>query len=257
MPLDTKDMENRELKAEVLLSTYFPDVADWDAEYGSFFSRNYSGDLRSVNEETKTVELSRNGLYELIPEKLFFNEQELRFLESRDLSFKLSEVYEEEKNIKAYFEPFNSYYFNQSLRFTKVVNRILDNKEKLILRTLFNYDIDTEQNPYVRALAPLLVHVADIRADIEQITNILTVVLDCKVDCRILSPDNILFIVNKLGLDSKEYAAFMKDLKPLFAFVQHWFMPMETECDYRVKDFVQRFILSDEKKLVLDYNTQI
>lgn len=257
MSLEINDIEKQELKAELLLSTYFPDVGEWDANYGSFFSRNYSGDLRSVHEETQTVELSRNGLYDLIPEKLFFNEEELRFLETRDLAFKLSEVYEEEKNIKAYFKPFDSYFFNQSLRLQKIGTHMLDNKSKLLLKVLFDYDIEAEENPYVRMLAPLLTHVADIRADIDLIAKILSTILDCKVEYRILSPDKMLFIVNKLQLTSKEYAQFMRDLKPLFKFVQYWYMPMEMECDYRVKDFEQRFILSDERALVLDYNTQI
>jgi hypothetical protein len=252
-----KDPENQELKAELLLSTYFPDVSEWDAQYGSFFSRNYSGDLRSCNAETKMVALSRNGMYDILPEKLFFDDTELRFLETRDFAFKLSEVYEEEKNIKAYFMPYDSYFFNQSLRLERIVTHILDNKTKLLLKLLFNYDIDAEENPYVKMMAPLLIHVTDLRADIDQITKILSVILSCKVECRILRPDQVLFIVNKLQLDSKGYAAFMKDLKPLFNFVQYWFMPMETECDYRVKDFEQKFILSDERALVLDYNTQI
>lgn len=252
-----KDQDKQELRAEVLLSTYYPDVKEWDAQYGSFFSRNYSGDLRECHPDMHTVELSRNGIYDLLPEKLFFDEMELRFLSSRDLAFKLSEVYEEEKNIKAYFEPFDSYFFNLSMRLNKNVTYIIDNKSKLLLKTLFDYDIDAETNPYVRMLAPLLTHVADIRADIDLMTKILTEILGCEVECRILSPVQVLFIVNKLNLDSKEYAAFMKELKPLFDFVQYWFMPMETECDYRVKDFEQRFILSNERALVLDYNTQI
>lgn len=252
-----KDQKLQELKAELLLSIFFPDTKEWDAQYGSFFSRNYMGDIRSYNHEMKTVELSRNGIYNLLPEKLFFNENELRFLTSRDLAFKLSEVYEEEKNIQAYFMPYDSYFFNLSIRLNNIVTHILDNKSKLLLKTLFDYDIDAEENRYVRMLAPLLTHVADIRADIDLITKILSEILDCKVEYRILSPDRVLFIVNKLQLDSKEYAAFMKELKPLFDFVQYWLMPMETECDYRVKDFEQRFVLSEERALVLDYNTQI
>ena len=259
MSLDQIDkiQEKHELKAELLLSTYHPDVKEWDATYSSFFSRNYTGDLRSCHPETGTVELSRNGIYELLPEKLFFDENELRFLESRDLAFKLSEVYEEEKNIKAYFMPIDSYFFNLSMRLNKISTHILDNKTKLLLKTLFDYDIDAETNRYVRILAPLLTHVADIRADLDLITKILSEILGCKVESRILNPSQMLFIVNKLQLDSKEYAAYMKELKPLFDFVQYWLMPMEMECDYRVKDFEQRFILSDEKALVLDYNTQI
>lgn len=245
------------MKAELLLSTYFPDVKEWDAQYGSFFSRNYSGDIRSCDPETESVSLSRNGIYDLLPEKLFFDEMELRSLTQRDLAFKLSEVYEEEKNIKAYFEPFDSYFFNQSIRLNKIVNQVLDNKVKLMLKTVFDYDIDLEENRFVRMLAPLLIHVADIRSDLDLISKILSEILGCKVEYRILSPDRVLFIVNKLQLDSQAYAAFMKELKPLFDFVQYWLMPMETDCDYRVKDFQQRFILSDTRALVLDYNTQI
>lgn len=258
MPLEIeKDIEKQELKAELLLSTFCPDVDEWNAHYGSFFSRNYSGDLRSCHEENHSVTISRNGIFDILPEKLFFDENELRYLETRDLAFKLSEVYEEEKNIKAYFLPFDSFFFNQSLRLHKIASHLLDDKTKLLLKVFFDYDIDAEENPYVRMMAPLLLHVADIRSDIELIKSILETVLDCKVEYRILSPDQMLFIVHKLQLDSKEYAAFMKDLKPLFQFVKYWFMPMEMECDYRVKDFVQRFILSDERALVLDYNTQI
>lgn len=245
----------QELRAELLLTTLYPEVQEWEAKYGSFFSRNYTGDLRNV--EDNTVTLSRNGLYDILPEKLFFDDSELRFLESRDLGFKLSEVYEEEKNIMTYFRPFDSFLFNQSVRLQKIVNHIVDHKTEMLLKLLFDYDIDAETNPYVRMMAPLLIHVADIRADIDLIAKILSEILDCKVEYRILSPDNLLFIVNKLQLDSKGYASFMKELKPLFDFVQYWFMPMETECDYRVKDFEQRFILSEERALVLDYNTQL
>ena len=68
-----KDPNNQELLAELLLSVYFPNVKSWNASYGSFFSRNYSGDLRSVHADTNTVTLSRNGLYDILPEKMFFD----------------------------------------------------------------------------------------------------------------------------------------------------------------------------------------
>ena len=67
----------------------------------------------------------------------------------------------------------------------------------------------------------------------------------------------MLFVVHKWDLNSKEYYAFVKDLKPLFDFVAYWFVPMEMDCTYKVKDYRQSFILSSERPLVLDYNTQI
>ena len=241
----------------MILSTYFQDVKEWNAIYGSFFSRNYSGDLKSVNLDTKTVTLTRNGIYDILPEKMFFDVNELRFRESRDFALKVSEIYEEEKNIKDYFQPFDSYFFNQSLRLHKVVGHIADHRTALLLRTLFDYDIEAEENPYIRMLAPLLLRVAEMRSDLGVLSNVLSEILDCDVHCNVIHQDEVQFVVEKRNLTSKEYKTFMKNLKPLFDFVCYWFLPMNMDCTYKVKDYGQRFILSDERPLTLDYNTQI
>ena len=34
----------QELCAEQVLAVHFPDIKEWTANYGSFFSRNYTGD---------------------------------------------------------------------------------------------------------------------------------------------------------------------------------------------------------------------
>ena len=257
MPYIDKDPENQELSAEMLLTTYFSDVKEWNAVYGSFFARNYSGDLISCDHDTETVSLARNGLYDIMPEKLFFDSEELRFLEKRDLAYKLSETYEEEKNIKIYFKPFDSYFFNQSLRLNKVVTHLVDHKTRLLLKVIFDYDIEAEENPYVKQIAPLLLHVTDLRANLDRIVNILTDVLECRVEYKAMRPEYTQFVVHKRQLDGKSYAMFMKELKPLFAFVKDWFMPMEMELEFKVKDYEQPFVLSDERALVLDYNTQL
>lgn len=250
------DLENQELSAELLLATYHPDIDDWTVEYGSFFSRNYSGDLKSCDANQHQISLSRNGLYDILPEKIFFNPEELRFKESRDLAIHLSELYEEEKNIKAYFRPFDSFFFNRSLAVNNSVSRILDNKTKLMLRLLFDYDIEAETNPYVKLMAPMLLNVTDIRSDLKLIASILSSILQCKVECKKPRQDKLLFVIHKLNLTRAEYLDFMEALEPLFDFVLYWFIPMEMECDYKVKDYEQPFILSDQA-LVLDYNTQI
>ena len=241
----------------MLLTTYFSDVKEWNAVYGSFFTRNYSGDLVSCDHEMETVSLARNGIYDIMPEKLFFDSEELRFLEKRDLAYKLSEVYEEEKNIKTYFKPFDSYFFNQSLRLQKVITHMVDDRTRLLLKLFFDYDIETEENPYVKQIAPLLLHVTQLRADLDLIVNILTDILECKVEHKVISPVHTQFVVHKRELDGKGYATFMKLLKPLFAFIENWFMPMEMGVEFKVKDYKQPFVLSDERALVLDYNTQL
>lgn len=250
--------ENQELCAELLLSTYFEQVDDWNSQYGSFFSRNYSGDLKDVHPESKTVVLSRNGIYDILPEKMFFDLDELRFMEPRDFALRVSEMYEEKKNIQDYFKPFDSFFFNQSLRLFKVVGHIVNHRTALLLRLLYDYDIEKEENRFVRQLAPLLIHVTELRSEIGVLSNVLAEILECHVDYHILHQDNeVMFIVHKRNLSSKEYITFMNELKPLFDFVNLWFIPMNMDCNYKVKDYQQCFVLSSDKPLVLDYNTQI
>lgn len=252
-----KDIENQELSAELLIETYFPDVKEWKANYGSFFSRNYTGDLKSVNPNMHSLSLSRNGIYDILPEKMFFDVEELRFKESREMASRISEIYEEEKNIKDYFLPFDSFFFNQSLRLHKVSSHIVDHESEILLKLYYDYDIEAEENKFVRQLAPSLLHVVELRSDLDALANMLTEIVQCQVDYNVVNMETILFTVHKQGFSSKEYNAFMNDLKPLFDFLQEWFLPMEMECVYKVKDYAQPFVLSSEKALVLDYNTKI
>ena len=67
-----QDILQQELCAEQLLAVYYPDIKEWTANYGSFFSRNYGGDLKECDPNMKKVSLSRNGLYDILPEKMFF-----------------------------------------------------------------------------------------------------------------------------------------------------------------------------------------
>ena len=250
-----QDPLQQELSAEQLLSVYYPEIKEWTANYGSFFSRNYSGDLKGCDAAARSVSLSRNGIYDVLPEKLFFDPNELRDKESRAFAQRVTEIYEEEKNIQKYFLPFDSFFFNRSLNVRMNVNRLVDDKTELLLKMLFDYDIREEKNPYVRLLAPLLLQVTELRGDFDRLATVLSTVIDCRVDYCILHQDTVVFTVHKRNMNSKEYKEFMTILKPLFDFFQEWFVPMEMDCGYKVKDFQQPFILSDERPLVLDYNT--
>ena len=250
-----QDPLQQELSAELLLSVYYPEIKEWTANYGSFFTRNYTGDLKECDAAAKAVSLSRNGIYDVLPEKLFFDPNELRDKESRAFAQRVTEIYEEEKNIQKYFLPFDSFFFNRSLNVRMNVNRLVDDKTELLLKMLFDYDIREEKNPYVRLLAPLLLQVTELRGDFDRLATVLSTVIDCRVDYCILHQDTVVFTVHKRNMNSKEYKEFMTILKPLFDFFQEWFVPMEMDCGYKVKDFQQPFILSDEKPLVLDYNT--
>jgi hypothetical protein len=247
----------QELCAEQVLAVHFPDIKEWTANYGSFFSRNYTGDLKDCNPRDKKVSLSRNGIYDILPEKMFFDPNELRNKESRAFAQRVAELYEEERNIQKYFQPFDSYFFNRSLNIRLNVNRLVDDKVEMMLRLLFDYDLHAEKNPYIRLLAPMLLQVTELRSDFDRLSTMLAAIIDCRVDYKMPTQDRVLFTVHKLQLNSREYADFMLLLKPLFDFVQEWFVPMEMDCGYQVKDYQQPFVLSDDRALVLDYNTQI
>lgn len=252
-----QDILQQELSAEMLLATFYPDIKDWTANYGSFFTRNYSGDLKSVDRAMKTVSLARNGIYDILPEKMFFDPNELRNKDSRAFAQRAAELYEEERNIQKYFLPFDSYFFARSLNVRMNVGRLLDDKTELLLKLLFDYDLRAEKNPYIRLLAPMLLYVTELRSDLDRLAEMLSAVIDCPVDYKIPTQDRVVITVHKRGLSSSEYAAFMELLKPLFDFVQEWFVPMEMDCLYKVKDYQQPFVLSDARPLVLDYNTHI
>lgn len=252
-----QDILQQELCAEQLLAVYYPNIKEWTANYGSFFSRNYGGDLKACDPNMKKVSLSRNGIYDILPEKMFFDPNELRNKESRAFAQRVAELYEEERNIQKYFQPFDSFFFNRSLNIHLNVNRLVDDKTDMLLRLLFDYDIRTEKNPYIRLLAPTLLHVTDLRADFDRLVVMFSAIIDCHVDYAMPSQDRVVFTVHKPQLNSVEYADFMLLLKPFFDFVKDWFVPMEMDCDYKVKDYQQPFVLSDERALVLDYNTHI
>ena len=241
----------------MLLAVYYPNIKEWTADYGSFFSRNYTGDLKECDPNLKKVAISRNGIYDILPEKMFFDPNELRNKDSRAFAQRAAELYEEERNIQKYFKPFDSYFFNRSLNIRMNVNRLLDDKTEMMLKLLFDYDIRTEKNPYIRLLAPMLLQVIDLRADFERLAVLFSAIIDCKVDYLMPTQDRVVFTVHKPQLNAKEYADFMMLLKPFFGFVQDWFVPMEMDCEYKVKDYQQPFVLSDERALVLDYNTNI
>lgn len=257
MPVPNIATEYQELSAEMLLSVFFPDIKEWTVNYGSFFSRNYSADLKSCDPNLKTITLSRNGLYDILPEKMFFDQEELRDRESRAFAQRVNEIYEEERSIQKYFLPFDSFYFNRSLNIHRNVQRIMNDKDALLLKMLYDYDIQEETNPYVKTMAPLLLHVAQLRGDLQRLAQLLSVTIGCLVKQNMIAENVVQFTVHKQGLDKKGYLAFNDILKPLFSFVGEWFVPMQFDCVFKVKDYQRRFVLSDEAPLVLDYNTHI
>lgn len=247
----------KDAKAETWLAAHYPEINNWVVNHAGCFYRNYTDDLKACDADQQAVTTSRSGIFDVLPERMFFSDAELRFLDNRNRSKKLEEMYEERNRIKTFFMPFDSMLFNTSLRIERTVNSLLENKTADFLLRFFDYNIMEEENPYVRQLAPLIIHASKISGNLSLVTRLLSALLDCKVEHHVLSGNDLRFVIHKKGLNSTRYREFTDQLKPLFEFVQHWFLPMDTFCLYKVKDKEQPFVLEEKQPLVLDYNTQI
>ena len=249
------DMED--LRAETLLAQHYPDVDEWTVRHDSFFRRNYVNDLQRCDPGTRQIFTSRNGLYQVLPEKMFFDEQELRNKNGREFTARVNEIMEQEQTIKSYFMPFDTAFFNLSMQIERTASEAVRQSISNMLKRFFDFDLENEPNRYIRRFAPMLLHVSRIRGDIRLISDLLSHVFRCPVTWENPSPIEIRFVIHKRGLVQETHREFMEQLGPFFGFLQDWFLPVPVSMTFAIKDFKQAFVLSDTAPLVLDYNTQL
>lgn len=249
------DMED--LRAETLLAQHYPDVDEWTVRHDSFFRRNYVNDLQRCDPGTRQIFTSRNGLYQVLPEKMFFDEQELRNKNGREFTARVNEIMEQEQTIKSYFMPFDTAFFNLSMQIERAASEAVRQSISNMLKRFFDFDLENEPNRYIRRFAPMLLHVSRIRGDIRLISDLLSHVFRCPVTWENTSPIEIRFVIHKRGLVQETHREFMEQLGPFFGFLQDWFLPVPVSMTFAIKDFKQAFVLSDTAPLVLDYNTQL
>lgn len=121
------------IKAEVVIAE-IQEKSDYSIEdivinNESTFKRSYRRDIIGANdssiESMITVNLSRSGIYDYLPEGLFHVEKESQRKSSyaqRRKNFK-----EEEKNARSFFRPFENEFFNQRLEIELNERKLLDN----------------------------------------------------------------------------------------------------------------------------------
>lgn len=243
-----------ELKAETVLSVISPDVKHWNVLHKGYFYHNYLPDLISVDTSSKSIETSRNGLMKILPEGLFFSPNEL---DTKD-----DVVFKKKKGILDYkksfytdlFKPFDSVLFDLSLHVESFINETSDNEISILLNVFAGINYDNITNLYAKALTPLILVSSRIRGNFNLIIKLLSAVTHCAVSYE-LKKMTVLFIVNKQYLNSAEYKNFTNELNPVFELVENWFIPIQYNVKYMVKDHTQKFILSSEKPLLLNYNT--
>lgn len=128
------------LKAEVIatqVNNNLEDKVEFLIENKSSFSRPYRRDVIKINKTEEDnqllLELSRNGIYDSLPEALFHNETTAN---NRKISYsKKRQTYkEEEQSARSFFSPIENEFFNQRLN--------IEENEKNILKDFYNLEDD-------------------------------------------------------------------------------------------------------------------
>ena len=249
-------MENKGIKAETWLAVHHPSQKEWVAQTQGVFSRNYSEDLRSCNQDEQSVELSRDGLFEILPHFIFFTGKELNAEEKSDFQWIDKVLHQRVKRIKTALLPFDSSYFNHSLALENQLNGTLADKTQVVLKDFLGVDLSEEQNPYILKMAPMVAQAAHIRGNYRILCKIISCILGFKTDFRIIH-DRVRFIVNRPNLNKTALLSYLEELKPFFQFVEEWFVPFELQCEYKVRDYTREDRFEGPNKLMLDYNATL
>lgn len=254
----------KEISAEMLLNYLYPEAdRKWNARYKGTFYRNYNRDMISHDADAGEVVLTRDGMLRLLPDAVFTDVDELR---SRNKVAAHAKMVARRNLLNEAFAPFDTVNFSYNLRIERKVSALLNQKLSYVLRTYFSFDIDAEENPYVRETAALLPFVSSKRGDLAFVTTLLRSLYDCEVEMdlshRYSNTDStrewmpmVRYNILLTGMNSETYIRETELLKPLAAFIREWFIPFDVKC--RIS-FKQHGIMpTTDGLLVLDYNTEL
>ncbi|MDR2971054.1 MAG: hypothetical protein LBU83_03910 [Bacteroidales bacterium] len=250
-----KNQETQNINAETLLSLW-EDLPHLKVCYESLFARNYSEDMLRIvaDRDSTTVFLSQNGIYHLLPKGLFFTENQLNEEKKRRNDFKSAydKMKKQKKEAQSFFQPFDTELFRLVVESERKINTLFFTGNKIWLSEL----PEVSKNEYINKLIPLLPYASRLRGNIQLLIDLLRFVFEVeKIEIRELKPFYSRFIIHKEGLSREQYLAMNEEVKSFFEFFSHWFLPVEKEYDFRIKDLKHTFIL--EKGLALDYNTNV
>ncbi|MCL2417498.1 MAG: hypothetical protein FWD02_06150 [Bacteroidales bacterium] len=236
----------QEIKAESIVALY--DLQNFAVEMKSIFYRNYSPDLMSNPNNKEVVELSRDGIFHLLPEGLFFEKDDKKFQEKKEKAM-------------LFFQPFDTEYFNLSLKLEKEINRICE-KYQFSLTDFLCGNVLPKSEENILNFISLSNFVNTIRGNetliIDILKNILNVPKIELVKNINSTSEGIIrktFIIHISNLSAEEYARENQRVSKLFEIIKDNLLPFEIEYSFEIKDKEQEFKLGEN--LILGYNTNI
>ena len=252
-----------EVNAEMLLHYLYPEMDDkWTVEHQGVFFRNFNSDLLGYDEETGEVQVARDSFTKLLPPGMLFSENALK---GRGQKKKIGALNDRQSLLRDMFQPFDNISFHRRMGVEREVSDLLDSKLNYVLTTFFHYDIQAEQNPYIRQLACLLPMARHIRGDYRLMRNILSVLFQCEVKCtigrysdtdqtRVWIPQVAYeFLVE--GLTPESYKEMETAINEVRNFIQEWFFSFDTMLMTTIKWHQQSW--NDARYWLLDYNTEL
>ena len=252
-----------EISAEMLLHFLYPDLEEkWMVHHDGTFYRNYNRDVLSVEPDEAQVWLSRDSLLRLLPQGLLSPEGEMR---TGDPDERHEEIELRLKVLSEAFLPFDTFAFRRHLKAERGVAELLVNKWDHVLKTCMGFDLQAEQNPYIREFAVLLPGIRRWRGDFDLLRSLLTHVFQCEVrlvERRYSETDStkawlpvVRYELLIPDLAPEEFRALRADILLLRDFLAEWFIPMDVRLELVVKDHDPDAGLGGQ--LTLDYNTEL
>ena len=233
----------QELKAETVAS--LQDLQNFVVEMKGIFYRNYSPDLLSNPNSKDVIELSRDSVFHLLPEGLFFEKGSKKFQEKKEKA-------------RALFQFFDTEYFALSLKLEKEINRICK-KSQFGLADFLCRDTVSKAEADMLSLVSMSGFVNAIRGNEGLIIDILKEVLNvskielikhtCSTSCPSIQKTFIIHIAN---LSAEQYQQENQPIYKVFEVVKDYLLPFEIQYHFKIKDRKQDFKLG--KKLILGYN---
>ena len=246
------------------MNTYLSDNVPIRVSSKGIFYSNYCEDLLEVDTFAKAtnVTLSRDGLFHLLPEALFVDENFLR-----DPKRKHKPFTPEKERILNFFVPFDSEYFQVTLGLDRVIQGLESDLVDVLLKSLYDIDVQSIQNPEIKKALPLLLQASEIRGDYVLIGRLMTAITGFRTEIEQVYrsfPDTsgvesemavarVVFYIP--SLTNKAYSARYDELGEFVQFVAEWFFPVEQVYEYAIKEVGRPFVL--DGTLTLDYNTYL
>lgn len=261
------------IKAESFLASFLESCSNIMIDPQGVFSRNYNEDIIGIDidseaKEKMTIQLSRDGLFHILPEGMFFKENELREIgrKKNTEKFKLEEerINKEKQKIRLFFQPFDTAYFRLRFELEKKLNEIATNRIRILFDELLDVFPVHSENPYIKKVIPLIPVASEIRGNTRILKDILKAVFfPAKIEMQNRVKQKITGTAGRImkitihieKLSAEEFRNLKKEVDVFACFFYEWFLPVDLEYRFKVKDTKEQFILGSP--MTLDYNTYL